>query len=115
MEPDVPVVNAWVLTKGKKQIAVRFWELTGEGILVTCRCEKWRNCRADGRLLSVPTRRLRHGPHLAGGSLLPVRTRRASRDPHPGERDARRRPASRSGAGLERRRSHGACLSATTG
>jgi hypothetical protein len=51
VEPDVPVVNAWVLTKGKKQIAVRFWELTGEGILVTCRCEKWRNCRADGRLL----------------------------------------------------------------
>jgi len=45
------VVNGFVLTKGKKQVAVRSWELTDEGILVTCRCEKWYNCPADGRVL----------------------------------------------------------------
>jgi len=51
VEPEVPVVHAWVLTKGKKQIAVRSWELAGAGIQVTCWCEKRRYCRADGRLL----------------------------------------------------------------
>jgi len=50
-EPHAPVVNGFVLTKGKKQVAVRSWELTDEGILVTCRCEKWYNCPADGRVL----------------------------------------------------------------
>ena len=54
VEPHAPVVNGFVLTKGKKQIAVRSWELTDEGILVTCQCEKWHRCPADGRVL-VPT------------------------------------------------------------
>jgi len=50
-EPHVPVVNGFVLTKGKKQVAVRSWELTDEGIVVTCRCEKWYRCPVDGTVL----------------------------------------------------------------
>jgi hypothetical protein len=50
-EPDVPVVNAFVLAKGKKQFAVRSWKLTDDGLLVTCRCEKWYRCPADGMVL----------------------------------------------------------------
>jgi len=44
-------VTAYVLTKGKKQIAVRVWELMDEGIVVTCLCEKAWGCPTDGRLL----------------------------------------------------------------
>jgi len=51
VEPRAPVVNGFVLTKGKKQIAVRSWELTDEGIVVTCQCEKWYRCPADGAVL----------------------------------------------------------------
>jgi len=51
IEPRVPVVNGFVLTKGQKQIAVRSWELTDEGIVVTCQCEKWYRCPADGTVL----------------------------------------------------------------
>jgi len=50
-EPAAPVVNGFVLTKGNKQIAVRSWILTDEGVAVTCRCEKWMNCPAHGRML----------------------------------------------------------------
>jgi hypothetical protein len=50
-EPGVPVVNAFVLAKGKKQFAVRSWELTDEGIVVTCQCEKWHHCPVDGQVL----------------------------------------------------------------
>jgi hypothetical protein len=51
VEPHAPEVNAFVLTKGKKQIAVRSWELTDDGLLVTCRCEKWYRCPANGTVL----------------------------------------------------------------
>ena len=51
IEPDVPAVNAFVLTKGQKQIAVRSWELTRDGIVITCRCEKGWRCPVDGTLL----------------------------------------------------------------
>lgn len=51
IESDAPVVNAFVLTKGAKQVAVRSWEWTGQGILVTCRCEKGYDCPADGTVL----------------------------------------------------------------
>jgi hypothetical protein len=40
VESDIPVVDAFVLTKGNKQVAVRTWEWTGQDILVTCHCEK---------------------------------------------------------------------------
>ena len=46
------MVNAFVLAKGKKQFAVRSWELTDEGIVVTCRCEKWYRCPVDGMVLA---------------------------------------------------------------
>ena len=42
-----------MLTKGKKQIAVRSWELIDEGITVRCRCEKWYRCPADGAVLEL--------------------------------------------------------------
>ena len=51
VEPRAPVVNAFVMTKGKKQIAVRSWELTDAGIEVTCRCEKVYRCPVDGMVL----------------------------------------------------------------
>ena len=51
IEPRAPVVNGFVLTKGQKQIAVRSWELTDEGIVVTCQCEKGWYCRVNGTLL----------------------------------------------------------------
>jgi hypothetical protein len=51
IDPQSPMVDAFVLTKGKKQFAVRSWELTDEGIVVTCRCEKWYQCPVDGTVL----------------------------------------------------------------
>ncbi|MFH1927300.1 MAG: hypothetical protein ABIK79_03865 [Chloroflexota bacterium] len=51
VDPGAPIVTAYVLTKGKKQIAVRVWELMDEGIVVTCLCEKAWGCPTDGRLL----------------------------------------------------------------
>ncbi len=51
IEPRAPVIDSFVLTKGKKQIAARSWELTDEGIVVTCQCEKWYRCPADGTVL----------------------------------------------------------------
>jgi hypothetical protein len=53
VDPQAPVVDAFVLTKGKKQVAVRSWELAGEEILVTCQCEKWYRCPADGAELEL--------------------------------------------------------------
>ncbi len=53
-DPRVPQVNGFVLTKGKKQIAVRSWELVGDDILVTCQCEKWYRCPVD-RTVIEPT------------------------------------------------------------
>ena len=51
IDPHRPEVNAFVLTKGKKQYAVRSWELSDEGVVVTCQCEKWYRCPADGTIL----------------------------------------------------------------
>ena len=51
VNPDAPVVTAFVMPKGKKPIAVRSWELTDAGIEVTCECEKWYRCPANGTLL----------------------------------------------------------------
>ena len=51
IDPRVPEVDAFVLMKGKKQMAVRSWELTDEGIAVVCRCEKWYRCPAHGTVL----------------------------------------------------------------
>lgn len=51
VDPRAPEVDAFVLTKGKKQVAVRSWELTDDGIQVTCRCEKWYRCLANGTIL----------------------------------------------------------------
>jgi hypothetical protein len=50
-EPDAPVVNAFVLSKSNKQLAVRSWTLGKEGIVVTCQCEKWWQCPANGKVL----------------------------------------------------------------
>ncbi len=51
VEPDAPVVTAFVLTKGWKEIAIRTWELVEDGIAVTCRCEKGWECPANDELL----------------------------------------------------------------
>ncbi|MEE8391041.1 MAG: hypothetical protein V3S14_09635, partial [Anaerolineae bacterium] len=51
VDPRVPEVDGFVLTKGKKQIAVRSWKLTGEGIWVTCQCEKRYRCPVDRTML----------------------------------------------------------------
>ncbi len=51
IESDAPVVNAFVLTKGQKQIAVRSWKLTRDGIVITCRCEKGWRCPVNRTLL----------------------------------------------------------------
>jgi len=51
VEPDTPVVTAFVLTKGWKNIAVRSWELVENGIAVACHCEKGWGCRANNVLL----------------------------------------------------------------
>lgn len=53
IEPHTAEVDAFVLTKGRKQIAVRSWELADEGLLVTCRCEKWYRCPVDGTVLEA--------------------------------------------------------------
>jgi hypothetical protein len=52
VESDAPRVNAFVLTKGRKQVAVRSWEWTDQGILVLCRCEHWFSCPVDGTMLA---------------------------------------------------------------
>jgi len=53
-DPSAPVVDAFVLSKGKKQIAVRSWALVDEGVAVMCRCEKWYRCPVDGTVLQPP-------------------------------------------------------------
>lgn len=51
VEPDEPVVTAFVLTKGWKNVAARSWALVENGIAVTCECEKGWGCPSDGLLL----------------------------------------------------------------
>ena len=51
VESEEPVVNAFVLTKGAKQLAVRSWKWTGQAIAVTCLCELGYACPLNGRLL----------------------------------------------------------------
>jgi hypothetical protein len=51
VEPGEPEVNAFVLTKGRKQLAVRSWTWTDEGIAVSCRCELGYRCPIDGTIL----------------------------------------------------------------
>ncbi|MBI3761971.1 MAG: hypothetical protein HY260_08950 [Chloroflexi bacterium] len=46
-----PVVVAFVLAKGGREIAQRSWVLGEAGIAVACICEKGRACRANGLLL----------------------------------------------------------------
>jgi hypothetical protein len=53
VEPDKPVVTAIVLTKEAKRVAVRSWELTQDGVLISCRCEKGGLCMADGVMLDA--------------------------------------------------------------
>ncbi len=53
IEPRAPEVDAFVLTKGKKQIAVRSWELVGDELLITCHCEKGWYCPVDGTELEA--------------------------------------------------------------
>jgi hypothetical protein len=50
-DPEVPAVNAFVLTRGAKEVAIRSWEWTGQDIAVACLCEKGRNCPANGKVL----------------------------------------------------------------
>ncbi len=51
IEPDQPVVTAFVLTQGLRTVAVRSWGWTEQGIEVVCRCEKRYGCPADGTLI----------------------------------------------------------------
>jgi hypothetical protein len=51
VEPGEPVVKAFVLTKGAKQLAVRSWRWTAEGIVVSCLCELGYACPVNGRAL----------------------------------------------------------------
>ena len=51
VEPGEPVVNAFVLTKGAKQLAARSWKLTSGVIVVSCLCELGYACPVDGRTL----------------------------------------------------------------
>lgn len=51
IESEEPVINAFVLTKGAKQLAVRSWKLTGEAIVVSCLCELGYACPVHGRRL----------------------------------------------------------------
>lgn len=51
VEPGEPVVNALVLTKGAKQLAVRSWKWTDGAIAVTCLCELGYACPVNGRTL----------------------------------------------------------------
>jgi len=50
VHPDAPVVEAFLLDKEQKEIAIRTWQLVEDGIVVWCRCEKGRNCSVDGNL-----------------------------------------------------------------
>jgi hypothetical protein len=45
------VVNAFVLTKGAKRLAIRSWRWTGKAIVVSCLCELGYACPVHGRIL----------------------------------------------------------------
>jgi hypothetical protein len=51
VETTPPLVSAFVLTSGGTEIAVRAWEMTDEGIIVGCRCEKGWRCPVNRTLL----------------------------------------------------------------
>lgn len=51
IERDTPLVVAFVVAKGGREIAQRYWELTEQGIVVHCLCEKGLECLADGGVL----------------------------------------------------------------
>jgi hypothetical protein len=50
-------VRAFALKK-EREIAVRVWELTQDGITANCHCEKGRNCPSD-RMIHRPADELR--------------------------------------------------------
>ncbi|MBI4771724.1 MAG: hypothetical protein HY784_15245, partial [Chloroflexi bacterium] len=51
VEPGEPVVIGFVVNKAGKEIAQRVWQLTGEGIAVSCFCEKGWACPMAHTLL----------------------------------------------------------------
>lgn len=51
IEPREPVVTAFAVTSGGRDLAVRTWELTPRGISVECACEKSPFCPADMGLI----------------------------------------------------------------
>ncbi len=55
VETTTPVVVAFVSAKGRSEHAQRIWELTEEGIHVTCICEKGWQCPADGKVIAPET------------------------------------------------------------
>jgi len=65
IHPESPVVEAYVLAKGQREIALRSWELGEEGIGVWCRCEKGHRCSVDGKV---------YRPARAGDIVVQIRT-----------------------------------------
>lgn len=51
IESPEPVVIAFVLAKGGREVAQRSWALGEDGILVTCLCEKGAACPAEGMMI----------------------------------------------------------------
>jgi hypothetical protein len=50
-----PVVNAFVIASGGRELARRTWELAEDGIAVWCRCEKGSFCRANQTVVEPET------------------------------------------------------------
>jgi hypothetical protein len=48
---DETQIVAFVLTQDDEEIAQRLWRLTGDGLMVVCRCEKGRRCPSARRML----------------------------------------------------------------
>jgi hypothetical protein len=51
VDPGAPVVEAYVMSSGSKEIAVRTWERIDKGIAVWCQCEKGWMCPVNRMLL----------------------------------------------------------------
>jgi len=51
VETLTPLVVAYILAKGNREVAQRQWELTEEGIAVQCLCEKGWQCPSSGMML----------------------------------------------------------------